>query len=184
MNSTITIHTTENPRTSSETSHSQCLHTVQQLQDSAHTPCLRLHLPLSCMTTPKCVLGVLSSGALGGTEMTGGLDGFLLEVVLFSVKEKKKKRRKEKLEIRLTRCKRQTRCKDKQVFRTISSTTSTWSSSGCWLWNLKLPPGFRRCSSFIRAGFRFLLDISAVLLSFVFAWISVRCSSVSTLTLF
>lgn len=36
------------------------------------------------MTTPKCVLGVFSSGALGGAETTGGLDGFLLEVVLFS----------------------------------------------------------------------------------------------------
>lgn len=41
-------------------------------------------LPLSCMTTPKCVLAVLSSGALGGTETTGGLDGFLLEVMVFS----------------------------------------------------------------------------------------------------
>lgn len=36
------------------------------------------------MTTPKCVLAVLSSGALGGTETTGGLDGFLLEVMVFS----------------------------------------------------------------------------------------------------
>lgn len=36
------------------------------------------------MTTPKCVFAVLSSGALGGTEMTGGLDGFLLEVMVFS----------------------------------------------------------------------------------------------------
>lgn len=36
------------------------------------------------MTTPKCVLGVFSSGALGGAETTGGLGGFLLEVVLFS----------------------------------------------------------------------------------------------------
>lgn len=44
------------------------------------------------MTTPKCVLGVLSSGTLGGTEMTGGLDGFLLEVVLFSERKKKKKK--------------------------------------------------------------------------------------------
>lgn len=42
------------------------------------------------MTTPKCVLGVLSSGALGGIEMTGGLDGFLLEVVLFSERGKRK----------------------------------------------------------------------------------------------
>lgn len=39
------------------------------------------------MTTPKCVLGVFSSGALGGAETTGGLDGFLLEVVLFSARE-------------------------------------------------------------------------------------------------
>lgn len=50
------------------------------------------HLPLSWMTTPKCVLGVLSSGTLGGTEMTGGLDGFLLEVILFSERRKKKKK--------------------------------------------------------------------------------------------
>lgn len=42
------------------------------------------------MTTPKCVLGVLSSGALGGAEMMGGLDGFLLEVVLFSERGKRK----------------------------------------------------------------------------------------------
>lgn len=39
------------------------------------------------MTTPKCVFAVLSSGALGGTEMTGGLDGFLLEVMVFSAGE-------------------------------------------------------------------------------------------------
>lgn len=30
------------------------------------------------------MFAVLSSGALGGTEMTGGLDGFLLEVMVFS----------------------------------------------------------------------------------------------------
>lgn len=45
------------------------------------------------MTTPKCVLGVLSSGALGGAETTGGLDGFLLEVVLFSVTGRKRSKR-------------------------------------------------------------------------------------------
>lgn len=48
------------------------------------------------MTTPKCVLGVLSSGALGGAETTGGLDGFLLEVVLFSVTGRKRSKRRKK----------------------------------------------------------------------------------------
>lgn len=54
---------------------------------------VRPNSPLSCMTTPKCVLGVLSSGALGGAETTGGLDGFLLEVVLFSVTGRKRSKR-------------------------------------------------------------------------------------------
>lgn len=43
------------------------------------------------MTTPKCVFAVLSSGALGGTEMIGGLDGFLLEVMVFSAGEEGKR---------------------------------------------------------------------------------------------
>lgn len=38
--------------------------------------------------TPKCVLGVLSTGALGGIMTTGGLDGFLLEEVIFSVTDR------------------------------------------------------------------------------------------------
>lgn len=82
MNSTINIFTTESSFISTETSHNPHLHTVQQLlQTESDCVC---PLPLSCMTTPKCVLGVLSSGALGAMEMTGGLDGFLFEVVLFS----------------------------------------------------------------------------------------------------
>lgn len=117
---------------------------------------LCLHLPLSCMTTPKCVLGVLSSGALGGTEMTGGLDGFLLEVVLFSERGKRKAGNKKN--------------KAQQVFRAISSTKSTWNNSGCWLCNLSFPPDFRSCSGFIRVGFRFPLDNSAVTLSCVVTW--------------
>lgn len=40
------------------------------------------------MMTPKCVLGVLSTGALGGIMTTGGLDGFLLEEVIFSVTDR------------------------------------------------------------------------------------------------
>lgn len=48
------------------------------------------------MTTPKCVFAVLSSGALGGTEMTGGLDGFLLEVMVFSGGEERRDIRKQR----------------------------------------------------------------------------------------
>lgn len=74
-----------------ETSHNPCLCSGNKTGHSqTDGRWLRLHLPLSCMTTPKCVLGVLSSGALGGTEMTGGLEGFLLEVVLFSERGKRK----------------------------------------------------------------------------------------------
>ena len=55
--------------------------------------------------------------------------------------------------------------KAQQVFRAISSTKSIWNSSGCWLWNLKCPPGFRSCSGFIREGLRFPLNNAAVTLS-------------------
>lgn len=85
------------------------------------------------MTTPKCVLGFLSSGALGGAEMTGGLEGFLLEVVVFSEGGGKKNENKAK-----------------QVFRDTGSTKSTHSSEGRWSGNLKFPTGFRNC--FIRGG--------------------------------
>lgn len=65
---------------------------VQQQPGSAGGPCP----PLLCgwtSTTPKCVLTVLSSGALGGMETTGGLEGFLLEEVLFSKTNTEQKRK-------------------------------------------------------------------------------------------
>lgn len=94
MNSTVTSYMTESPiifpRNIPQSLSAQspaAAATTQGLSDS-----LRLcrHQPLSCMTTPKCVLGVLSSGALGGTEMTGGLEGFLLGEVLFSERGRRK----------------------------------------------------------------------------------------------
>lgn len=141
MNSTLTIYPTQSPITSSQN--------IPQSHSPADSQWLCLHLPLSWMTTPKCVLGVLSSGAFGGMEMTGGLEGFLLDVVLFSERRRRKASKKNKA---------------RQVFRAISSTKRTWNSSGCWLWNLKFPHSFRSCSGFIRVGFRFLLDNAAVTL--------------------
>lgn len=98
MNSTVTISTTEKPRdflrnipTAVVCTESSSCSERRGTQAGGRRARL-LHSPLSCMTTPKCVLGVLSSGALGGAEMTGGLEGFLLEVGLFSEAGRKKRK--------------------------------------------------------------------------------------------
>ena len=78
--------------------------------------------------------------------MTGGLEGFLLEVGLFSEAGKKKKKGKAG----------DKKNKARQVFRAISSTESgTRSGSGCRLGNLKFLLVFPELFwVFIRARFQ------------------------------